>query len=342
MASTPVPIYTERGRTYHPDTCAPLAAAAGRGVLRLAALGRGAYPGRRIPAGVLPGLRSVGLWDADRPQDWGLPWHRNEGIELTLLDAGRMPFALEHRRWTLAPGDLTITRPWQPHRVGDPTVGVGRLLWLILDVGVRQPHQAWRWPRWVVLAPADLRELTGFLRGDERPVWKAGPELRGCFREVGRVLEEGAADASRLAVYVNELLLHLLRLFRARRVPLQASLTSARRSTGLFLRSLPGSLDERWTLESMAAACGLGTTRFAHYCRELTNRTPLQHLNRLRVERAAAMLRAEPRRSVTDVAFACGFSSSQYFATVFRRHLGGSPRAVRGSRGEGEPADHAE
>ncbi|MEI6075077.1 MAG: AraC family transcriptional regulator [Verrucomicrobiota bacterium] len=39
--------------------------------------------------------------------------------------------------------------------------------------------------------------------------------------------------------------------------------------------------------------------------------------------------RGDSARSVTDVAFACRFQSSQYFATVFRKQFGLSPRAWR-------------
>jgi len=335
MKPQPIPIYRERGRTYHADACVPLVEATARGELRYEAFGRGAYPGRPLPRGVLPGLRGVGVLDAARPQSWGLDWHRNEGIELTLLETGRMPFAVEgRRRFRLAPGDLTITRPWQPHRVGDPTLGFGRLHWFILDVGVRQPHQEWHWPDWLVLAREDLDELTGFLRGNERPVWRAGPEIEACFRKIGGRLAGARmpAAATALAVYLNEVFLLLLQMFRARRVPLSRSLTSARRSTELFLRALPSNLGERWTLDSMAESCGLGITRFAHYCRQITNQTPLQYLNRLRVERAAELLRARGGRRVTDVALDCGFSSSQYFATVFRRYFRCAPRAYRARR----------
>jgi AraC family L-rhamnose operon regulatory protein RhaS len=47
---------------FHADTCEPLEAAARRGEVRLAALGRGSYPGRRLPAGDLREVRSVGFW----------------------------------------------------------------------------------------------------------------------------------------------------------------------------------------------------------------------------------------------------------------------------------------
>jgi transcriptional regulator GlxA family with amidase domain len=44
---------------------------------------------------------------------------------------------------------------------------------------------------------------------------------------------------------------------------------------------------------------------------------------------AARLLRAEPGRSILDVALGCGFSTSQYFATLFRRQFGCAPREYR-------------
>jgi AraC family L-rhamnose operon regulatory protein RhaS len=329
--ATSVPIFRDHGRTYHADSCVPVVDAVRRGELRLEARARGTYPGRPLPAGVLPGLRSIGYWDAARKQSWGLPWHRNEGIELTYLETGRTGFALVHRQFILQAGDLTITRPWQPHRVGTPVVGVGRLHFLILDVGVRQPHPAWSWPSWLVLAKEDLRDLTAYLRGNEQPVWKAGPEVQRCFRQLTGSLPEDDTPGgwSRIAVFINELFLHLLGMFRDRRVPIRKSLSSARRSTALFLNSLRGCLSEKWTLDGMAESCGLGTTRFVHYCRQVTNRTPLQYLNALRVEKACALLRGGADRSVTDIALDCGFTTSQYFATVFKRLCRCTPREYR-------------
>ena len=110
--------------------------------------------GAKAPPHTLPGVKSLGFWDADHRQDWGLDWHRNEGIELTLLESGRLPFSVDGQDLDLKPGDLTITRPWQLHRVGRPHVTACRLHFLILDVGVRRPHQRWKWPPWLVLSPA--------------------------------------------------------------------------------------------------------------------------------------------------------------------------------------------
>ncbi|VGO23347.1 HTH-type transcriptional activator RhaS [Pontiella sulfatireligans] len=328
MAQQHVPIYKEQGKTYHADSCDPLIEAVEKGELELSAIGRATYPGERVPGHVLPGLQSVGYWNARQEQSWGLPWHRNEGIELSFLETGSMAFSVDGQDIFLKPGDLAITRPWQPHKLGLPNIGIGRLHWIIIDVGVRQPHQEWQWPDWLVIMPEDLAELTAYLRENEQPVWNATGEIHDCFRQIGKTIKEQQSP-SRLAVCANELLLHLLDLFREQKVPRTKSLTDAQRSVELFLSSLEASYADEWTLDSMAQSCGLGVTRFVHYCKRITNQTPQRYLNAVRLNAAVTRLKSEPKKSVTDIAFDCGFSTSQYFATAFRKNFGVSPRQFR-------------
>ena len=102
-------IFHAAGRLHRADTCEPLGTAAAAGELRLAALVRGTYPGRPLPAGVLPQVCSIGFWDAAHDQAWGLGEHRNEGIEITYLDNGRLGFVVDGISHPLVPGHLTIT-----------------------------------------------------------------------------------------------------------------------------------------------------------------------------------------------------------------------------------------
>jgi AraC-like DNA-binding protein len=55
------------------------------------------------------------------------------------------------------------------------------------------------------------------------------------------------------------------------------------------------------------------------------NTGPMEFLNQCRLERAAQQLRSRPELSITEIAFANGFNSSQYFATCFRRRFRVSP-----------------
>ncbi|MBN1395295.1 MAG: AraC family transcriptional regulator [Pirellulales bacterium] len=329
-----IPIYQESGRRYAADACRPLAAAARAGRLRFEALARGHYPGRRLPRNALRGVKTIGFWDADRRQDWGLDWHRNEGIELTFLERGGLEFAVDGRDYRLRAGDLTFTRPWQRHRVGDPHVGAGRLHFLIFDLAVRRPHQPWRWPAWVVLTAGDLRQLTDFLRHNERPVWRAAPEVARCFGRIGAAVESDrdGSGVSRLAVHVNQLLLAVLEMFRRRDVKLDQSLSSARRTVELFWNDLGGDLRQLsspWTVRGMARRCGMGATSFIECSKQLNNATPMRRLNQCRLEAAARLLKEQPDRGVTDIALTCGFGSGQYFATLFKDRFGVAPRSFR-------------
>ncbi len=333
MAKLP-PIYKEKGKTYQADTCRPVVQAAKAGRLHHQALVHGHYPGRRLSRSHLPGVKIVGFWDANHDQDWGLDWHRNEGIELTFLETGRLGFAVDHHTYDLQPDDLTLTRPWQLHRVGDLHVAAGRLHFVILDVGVRRPHQAWRWPSWLVLTRADREKLTNMLRHNDQAVWHATAEIRHCFQRIGRAVQtdRSGSNVSRLAVHLNELFVLVLEMLSQDHIQLDESLSSTRRTVELFLDDLTGSLDHlalEWTVKRMARQCDIGITHFTHHCKQLTNMTPIKYLNQCRLEVASKLLLEQPQMSVLQVAMACGFGSSQYFATLFRRHFGHSPRAFR-------------
>jgi len=335
----PVPIYRDHDEAYQADSCAPVVAAIAKGQLRSFTLVHGHYPGRQLPQDALPGIKTVGYWDAGHDQDWGLEWHRNEGIEFTYLENGTLGFAVSGREFLLEPGDLTITRPWQEHRVGLPLVTRSRLHCLILDVGVRRPNQEWKWPRWLMLDSSDLEQLTDILRHNEQSVWKTSQPVRRCLEAIGHAVESDQAGSSisRLTVRINDFLLELLDMLRQRDVGLDRSLTSSRRTVELFLedvRDHPERLESDCRVADMAASCGLGTTQFISQVKRLTNMTPAQYLNHCRLERAEKLLREQPGQSITSVALACGFYSGQYFATLFRRSFGRSPHEIR-NRGIG-------
>jgi AraC-like DNA-binding protein len=325
--------FHDYSEVYFADACEELASAAEQGEVKLQALARGSYPGSRLPDGVAHGIRSVGYWNASRPQGWGLDWHRNEGIEITHLERGSVCFATRDQEWALRPGQITVTRPWQEHHVGDPLVGASHLQWIIIDVEVRRPHQPWKWPSWIALSKTDLDRLTHLLQQNEHPVWEGDPAIRSAFRML-----EAAADhpssrtmESELRLCTSSLLLAMLRVLDSRPASWDQGLTSPTRAVRMFLSELDDNVDHPWTLDEMAAACNMGRSQFSARCRELTNQSPLEYLTYRRIQLAAAELTSSPSRSITDIAFAFGFGSSQYFATSFRKQMGLSPGRYRSS-----------
>ncbi len=327
-------IFQDRDRTYTADTCEPLKAAARQGEVLLRAWSHGSYPGLRLPAKYLPEVRSIGVWDAPRNQSWGLDLHCNEGIELTFLARGKTAFEVDGNNWLLRQGHLTITRPWQFHRVGNPTVMASRLIWLILDVGVRRPNQPWQWPDWLVCSPQDLKLLTDLLRYNEQPVWQANEEVARNFNRLAELLEQcqPAGSETKLKLYINQLIVAVMEMLQQEQIPLDKHLSTSQRAVEMFLAALPDHAAAGWDLNAMARQCGLSRSQFSTYCKQLTNMTPIEYLTHCRLEIAARLLLEQPGMSITDVAFACGFNSSQYFTTVFQARQGCTPSYFRSQR----------
>jgi transcriptional regulator GlxA family with amidase domain len=165
------------------------------------------------------------------------------------------------------------------------------------------------------------------MENNEHPVWDANDEIEYYFERLGEAI--GPCSESRLKLYINGLLVALTERLEQHRPQLDESLSSPQRAVELFLTSLPRVVDQPWDLTSMAAACGLQRSRFSHYCKQITNMTPIEYLTRCRVEEAARLMTVQRKLSFTDVAMRCGFESAQYFSRVFHEQMGSSHRDYR-------------
>ena len=81
-------------------------------------------------------------------------------------------------------------------------------------------------------------------------------------------------------------------------------------------------------ISQMAEVAGLSTSSFHRAFWRVIGVTPKDYITRKRIEIAREMLK-KTDVSVIDIAMQCGFSTSQYFATVFRRYTGFTPSEYR-------------
>lgn len=301
-------------------------------------LSRGNFGGPQLPDGVLEGILTIGYLSILQNNLAGVEWFSNDALGFLFLESGEMPLYMKDSDQKvsdhmLKPGQLLINRPSQPNKLGDPFFHISKFTWLMIDIGYPVATDKWRWPDWIVLSAKDQEELASLLRNSEQQIWPTDAELKRIFHQLAIYIKSdtNASSESPLKVYINELLIRLLELLRKGDIGKQADLPPTLLAANNFLQALPRSLQDPWTLESMAAACGLGVTRFVYYCRQLTNMTPMQYLRNVRLQEAIRLLQTEPPLSISDIAYKCGFSSSQYFATTFRKHYGLTPQEWRAS-----------
>jgi AraC family L-rhamnose operon regulatory protein RhaS len=323
-------VFTEPGALMYAGNCSDLYQASLQGKVSLNAWTRRKYPGKPLGE-ALPQVLSVGGWDAARSQDWGLKEHCNEGVKIAYLARGTMVLKIDGQRHELTEGQMFVVRPWQLHQFGDPHVSASQIIWVLFDVGVRRPHEDWLWPDWMAWPERDTARLTRLLSRNEQHVFSASRDVARSFHDIAEIVagDDISHNETRLRLLISMLLLRFTEQLERHAPTLDENLASSKRTVQIFLDRLPHALDEHWTLENMAAECSLSRTQFSQHCQALTNMTPVRYLQMIRLDAARRWLSERATSSVTEIALECGFSSSQYFATCFKRRFGFSPQQTR-------------
>jgi AraC family transcriptional regulator len=78
-------------------------------------------------------------------------------------------------------------------------------------------------------------------------------------------------------------------------------------------------LNDDLSLDTLARVAGFSPFHFHRLFKSITEETVNEMVMRLRLERAAALLRSTPKLSITDAAFECGFKSVSVFSRAFKK-----------------------
>lgn len=95
-----------------------------------------------------------------------------------------------------------------------------------------------------------------------------------------------------------------------------------------MLEYLHRNYDQPVSLEEVAEAANVSKRECLRCFQRTIGVTPIQYLQRFRIREASALL-GETDLPITEVGGRCGFESPSYFALLFRRHTGQTPREYR-------------
>ena len=283
------------------------------------------HPKLILPLAVpgLPGPLQLGRYNQTEAHA-ALDDHRHEGaIEICLLLRGRQTYVVNGHAHEMKGGDVFLTFPGEVHSTGARPQEKGVLYWLIL--GLPRPGGALPGPGGAELA----RALRGLPRRHFPGDWRLREHCDSIMR-----LQLGPSDPLRAAAvwyHVTGFLLRVVELAHARE--------SGRRPASLqpVLDHVARHVDQRLPLPELAAKAGLSLPRFKARFKAEHGVPPGEYVLRARVARAEQLLR-ETGLPITRIAFALGFSSSQYFATVMKRYTRQTPGALRRRSAEAGPA----
>jgi len=292
---------------------APATVATERWHGRLAADAVGmAVTSRRVlmsPETRLPELAMLG-WTSQRATDGlGLERHSHNGLwELCWFARGSADWWVGGALHELAAGWCYLTRPDEPHGSMSGLLEACELNWLQFTApNGRLPG----------LLPADADSIARALV--RAPHAFSAPGLGSLWTELTAAL----ARRDALADVAARTALHRLLL---------AALATARGSgpahSPPIARALVRADEGRATVAALARAAGLSRSVFHQRFHAELGDSPAAWLRRRRLRQAKQLLWRSDR-AITDIAHACGFATSQRFATAFRESTGLAPQAWR-------------
>lgn len=88
---------------------------------------------------------------------------------------------------------------------------------------------------------------------------------------------------------------------------------------------IENSYNKPLTLEDLAAISGLSAKYFCRFFQAMTGKTPISYLNYYRIECACSKLIHDQNKSITDIAYSCGFNDLSYFIKTFRKYKNTTP-----------------
>ncbi len=250
-----------------------------------------------------------------------MPQHRHEFWEIAIVIAGAGTHVTGRRRQRMATGDVFVINNRRAHGFQE-TCGLSLIN--ILIRGDILPRVA-----------RDLRGLPGFhaLFSDDSAA-PFGAHVRLSAADLGQVedwanrLEEEthrkAMGGYLLAEAYLTLIIGVLSRRRGARSPDEPE---SRASIGRVLSWIEKNLAHTIRVTDLARQAGMSERNFFRAFRDTMGSSPMAHLERARMHRAAELLRAGRSRSrIGEVAAACGYDDSNHFSRVFRRAHGVPPR----------------
>lgn len=260
--------------------------------------------------------------------------HKNQGMEITYIEKGVMEWMVEGRPEKVEAGSVFYTLPWQVHGSLQPKEPEN-LVWHVLfhlEKDYSIPHSHFEFRKNLGFTQEESKILSNTLALSIQHCFQATTTMRSLMPALIGELQSTRELRDVLAITLLRALLVELKRVVNNEVADIATYTRSEQRVQELITILSSNCGQQWTLATMAAHCGIRRTQLCKIFHKLTGSTPMEFLSRIRVEHAKTLLRRSDTK-VIDVAFECGYSSSQYFANNFKHATGVTPSAYRKGSG---------
>lgn len=252
----------------------------------------------------------------------GLATHSHpNAVEICYLERGWQIYRAGGREYRLVGGDLFVTAPGELHDTGGQPEDCGILYWLLLQI----PREG---ESFLMLTPSDGAVLADRLSHFPEHQFPGRPALKQIFNQLFEIYDGPSSPLKHISA-ANRLLYCILEILDCSNQHFQRRCSPEIQRIVEFIQS---SAEEGFSLEELAEKADLSLSRFKARFKSEVGVGPHEFVLRTRIGAAKQALVHE-KLSVTDIAMRFAFSSSQYFATAFKRFTHMTPVQFRATAG---------
>ncbi|MDD3927519.1 MAG: AraC family transcriptional regulator, partial [bacterium] len=255
--------------------------------------------------------------------------HRHQGcMEICFLDRGMQVYEVDGRRYVMTGSDVFLTFPDEEHSSGGFPEDRGILYWMLICMPkADEPFLAFSADR--------VRPLIDGLHHLDKRYFRGTRVLHDLLEEIiAAAIDSSSPDSYGAAgspgslaplIVSTKVAEFLLEVLRCAAVPAEACRPDDVKN---ILNYIEESRDRLISINELASVADLSVSRFKAKFKQVVGIPPAEYILRRKIDLAGKML-TDSNESITCIAHSLGFSSSQYFSTVFRRFTNLQPGEYR-------------
>ncbi|GAB3795463.1 hypothetical protein GCM10028819_11560 [Spirosoma humi] len=252
----------------------------------------------------------------------GLPEHAHEGMmEICYCEKGLQVYAVDGQEFYVKGGDVFVTFPGELHGTAHHPEEKGALYWLIIKVPTEGPF--------LDFAASDASALTQALLTLPSRHFKGNRTLKKILDDLF-TLYKNPHDSLRRIQIMNLLTSFLLTVIQCSHQSMESRPSDQKIKISQYIRA---NLHTNLTIDELAVQLNFSDSHFKSWFKKEFGMPPADYILRLRIAEAKVLLQRTGDNTVTETAYQLNFSSSQYFATVFKKYTGVTPTDYRNSLG---------
>ncbi len=260
---------------------------------------------------------------------WPMPFHEHGDMtEFVYLKRGSQNYQTAEKLYTIHQGEVFFTLPHEFHNTGTFPEEVSVLYYLIIDLSLLPQLN-------VFIFSDEYQEMNQFFQKIHDRIYKASSSLGDTLHHLMQeCLKENAPHFhTRIRNALSEVLIALS-------TPLQSHMSNNNYRVQRSLQYIQTHLCDSIRISDLCKMENLSLSAFNRQFTEITGIPPGEYVLKAKIEKVKELL-VSTDLSITEIAYEYGFSSSQYFATVFKRFCSVTPSQYRRIKKAGQVSAEA-